>query len=204
MTHLSDAELLAWRDDGAGRERVVEHLSVCDECGARYAEMIRTRPATADATVLQPVDFVERGRRVWREVNTRARTWRWAAAGLAAAAALTFAVVVERPAHPPAARSEAPVVRGGSLRPVEPVGEARLPLTFHWSSPVDAASYRLEVSDATHVVYSGTTPGETLAAPPALVSRLTPGERYTWRIVALDASGEPLAESPSASFLLAR
>ena len=202
MTHLSDADLLAWRDQGAGRDRVIDHLAVCDDCGARYAEMIRTRPAGANPTVLRPDAFVGRGRQAWRDAN--ARSWRWAAAGLAAAAALALVAVVDRPAARPAGRSEAPIVRGGSLQAIEPVGDARLPLTFRWSSPVEASSYRLEVSDATHVVYAGTTPGDTLEAPPALASRLAPGARYSWRIVALDASGEPLAESPAASFVLGR
>jgi hypothetical protein len=202
MSHLTDAELTAWRDHGAGRERVIEHLAACDDCGARYAEMIRSEPAPA-GTAFAAEAFVERGARVWGDVNRGSRPWPWVAAALTAAAVLAF-LVVARPAPAPRAPAAA-VVRGSSLDAIAPAGETRPPIAFRWSSPVDAASYRVVVADADgRIVYTGTAAAETLEAPADLTPRLAPGATFSWHVEALDADGAPLARSPAVRFQLVR
>jgi hypothetical protein len=63
MTHLTRADLTRWRDapDPADRDRIVLHLAECDECGALYADLMRTRPAAAGPDELEPAAFMKAG-----------------------------------------------------------------------------------------------------------------------------------------------
>ena len=90
VTHLTRDELVRWRDapHQGDRDRIVLHLAACDDCGALYAELMRTRPATAAAEVLAPAAFAKAGLKAG---PTRPAAWR-RVANLLAAAASAFRV----------------------------------------------------------------------------------------------------------------
>lgn len=210
MTHLTQAELLAWRDSPseAGRGRVVAHLAACDQCGAAYAELIRTRavedPPSA-APHFRAEDFVARGYSAGTPARARVLPFRrYLMLPLAAAAAL--ALFVWLPARRPAPDPVTPTgtVRGTSLQLLAPSGAVTGPIEFSWSSPVSPDRYALEVKDAAgqRVVYRETR-DDRVRADAELEAMLRPGMSYTWTVTALDAAGEVISRSQPASFVRA-
>lgn len=207
MTHLSLEDLKSWRDGeaAADRARIVGHLGACDVCGARYAELMRTRPAEAGPTVLNPEDFVARGLRVRRTPLLRRwmpdielSDWRLEVAAVAAIAILAVAIWQGRPAPAPEA------VRGSGVQLIAPEGIVRPPLVFQWTSTLAAPRYRIEIlSTDGAVVYSGNVMNDRIDLTEPLRGRLQPGQEYSWRITALDADGTPIIESTARIFRLA-
>src|SRR5438270_10029994 len=143
MSHLSTAQLVAYRDHDEERALVIGHLAVCDACGARFAALVRERPAEEGPRVLDSSDFIERGYRV-RGATPR---WTWVAAAAGIAALVVLAITIPRHAlvdRTGAAGSPSAATRGGTVHLIEPRDRARTPLTFRWTSPVSAASFKIE------------------------------------------------------------
>lgn len=182
MNHFTDIELHRWRDGGAhgDRERIVAHLAECPDCAARYASAIRNRPLDAQPAA-DAEEFAAAGRRFARPRN------RWVAP-LAAAAVLIVVIAI------PLMRRETTNeirVRGGSVTAFERDGQ------LAWSSGLAATSYRIEIRNASGVVFSTTT------SEPVTIPKLAPGE-YTWSVTAFDAQGRPVAVSARRSLTIAK
>jgi hypothetical protein len=200
MTHLTEAELVRWRDQGAAEDRahLLSHLAACDGCRRRLAELVRLGPIAGARAHFDPEDFAARGRTVARQSRARYR-WPaiWGAAAAAVAAVLIVALVVVRPDPPPNASL---AVRGGELSAMAPVGEVTRVDELRWASPFAASRYRVVVRDAAaKTVLSGETAGERIPLSPDEAARLAPG-RYTWTIQALDGAGRTIAVSRPQSF----
>lgn len=189
MTHLTRDDLLRWRDtpSPADRDRIVLHLAACDECGALYAELMRTRPAAAGPEALEPAAFIKAGAgagpapraRIIRP--TRWMTLRRFAIPLAAAAVVILGVTTLLKRDPGS-------YRGGDGEPQlsAPSGTVdSAALAFEWTAPPDTPSPRL-------LVYALDEPSQPVvdaknaASPFRLTSeqaaRLRPGIDYRWMI----------------------
>ena len=199
MSHLSEDELRRWRDSPseADRARVVDHLAACDSCGGVLAELVRSRPLEAAAEVTAPQTARGRGYAARRPAAFAPRPLLLAAGIAALSAALGF-LLVGGPAQ------DAGTLRGVELRPIEPAGEVAWPFTFRWTSPVAAASYRVDVYDAAgDLVHSERTSAESLEMP-GLADRVAGGGRHAWEVTALGADGEPILTSERRTFVVAR
>jgi hypothetical protein len=204
MSHLTRDELLAfWRTGAGDRDRVVAHLATCDACGALYGELIAEQDAPAAAVAV--AELAARGRAVYAGRRSAGRApWRLPAVRIAALAAAVLAAILllPRAPRPSPAADGAPALRGVALRALAPAGEAVPPLHFRWASALAATAYRIEVRDgAGRVVLERTTSAVSLALAD---EALTPGASYAWRVVALDARGEPLSASAWQPFVVAR
>jgi hypothetical protein len=201
MTHLSREELARWWREGpeSDRERIVSHLAVCDDCGALYGDLIDAQPLPTSLAPETRPDLVARALRAFRLPRRGLRTFLSppALAAVAAAAALLVAigVVTLRPTADPGG------IRGTSLQPLSPIGQARPPVEFRWESPVRASRYRLEVLDAgggsLFVLFSD---AESLSLPEEQFEELEPGREYSWEVVALGPAGEEIMKAPRRSF----
>ena len=202
-SHLDSAELQRWRDDPspADRDRVVSHLAVCDACGSRYAEMVRTAPAAEIDATLSADAFRARGyaaygrRRPWLLAFTRF-------APLTAAAAVLIAVGVYllAPDRTPG------VARGGGagadlLRPSRATVSAD-ELRFEWTVPEGTTRQSLIVVDLSApdepvITRDEVRPGYVPTADER--QRLKPGVTYRWFVESRTAAGATTV-SPSATF----
>lgn len=216
MTHLTREELVRWRDQGlaADRDRIVGHLAACGECAAMYAELVRTAPADEPATSLHAGDFVNRGYRARRRgglVDALAaplRSWRpltIAAAGAAAALLLVMLLPdARRRLQSEHIDPEQAGIRGGSLELVAPVGPGSVPAEFRWRSPIEAASYRVDVfDDQGTLMYAIAAATERAAVTAELRGVLTAGARYRWKVTALDDLGAAITSSELQTFVVA-
>jgi hypothetical protein len=206
MTHLSRDVLVAWRDHPTEdlRAAVVAHLAVCNACAARYAELVRTRPA--DQPPQQPdLDaFRVRGLAVRTEPPAVSRVPRWPFLTLAAAALVALAVFVARPRP---ATAPPPVMRGAaSFAAVGPVGPVTDASVFTWRAPAGSSAFRIEILDASGVVVheAQVRGADRFVLPPEVAAQLRPGVTYHWMVSRLDGRGDVIDSSPIASFTIAR
>ena len=73
---------------------------------------------------------------------------------------------------------------------------------FSWESPLAAARYRVTLRDsADAVVFTGEVNGSPFLPDQALRSQLRPGQKYSWRVESLDATGTVIAQSVPITFL---
>jgi hypothetical protein len=204
--HLTRDELLAWRDAPAetDRARIVGHLAVCDECGATYADLIRTRPADDAMSRFDHRAFADRG-----YAARQPRQGRWLRPRVlvpaAAAAAVLLALAL------PAMRTERSLpgdpdaVRGSRLETIAPSGEIAGPLEFRWMSPFDGVRYVVAVTDASgnHIATRESETARMIADAP-LDATLRPGVRYRWTVSAVGAGGDVIAASAPREFVRLR
>jgi hypothetical protein len=204
VTHLSRETLEQfWRDPRGYPERasVLAHLAECDDCGARYGEVMDSQPAETIRFEgdLRPAGM-RAGQRTAAPVRFLSGGGPWLI-GLAAAAAIVLAVGLWP-------RGSAPIevdstIRGGGLQPIAPIAQAASPIVFRWSSALSASRFRIEIRNATGETVASFESTATEAALPADV-RLVVGASYRWRVTALDAQGVALTVSPDREFVVSR
>jgi hypothetical protein len=201
MTHLTRDELTRFRRGETGdRERIVAHLAACDECGALYGEVLDAEPP--EPAVVSPA-LVARGRRAFRAGRRRgdARLWRFAVPLAAAAAAVVVALLLPR-AREAAPPDPAAGLRGAGLQALAPAGEVAA-LDFRWTSALHPASFAVEVREpGAAVVLREVVAGESWQPSAAERAAIVAGRAYEWRVVALDAAGEPLTASSWQRFVV--
>jgi hypothetical protein len=204
VTHLAKDDLLRWRDRGeeTERARVVGHLAVCDECGAVYAEMLRTRPLDEPVPVgISPETAALRA----RGYAARAGHARFRPRPLAAAVAFVAAggVLLFTRGSSDRPTAGGATVRGTELVPLAPAEQAAWPLEFRWASPLAAAVYRVDVLAPGGALIHTMRTRERSAADPALRTLLEPGRRYTWTVTALREDGREVMRSQPRPFVVA-
>ncbi len=180
MAHLTRDDLVSWRDapTPADRDRIVLHLAECDECGAAYAELMRTRPATAGPDALDPAAFLQAGVDAG---PARHATWRRIAIPLAAAAILVLGVTT-------LVRREAGSFRGGDagVQLTAPSGTVDAgTITFKWTAPAGSPSQRLLVyalDDPSGPVVDTKNVSSPVQLTAEQATRLRPGTDYRWMI----------------------
>jgi len=175
--HLTDEELAAYVDrglDGADRTRMERHLVDCDDCRAVVAAAGRALEAPLP--------------------NRRRRVVWIGGAALAAAAAITLAVIPRGPepfgAGADGARSSPGQGEDGARFAARgPAGGAVvLPdtLAFAWEDQGDGTVYQLTISDERGAVaWTERTEDTSVALPAAVGVTLVPGQAYYWRVEAL-------------------
>jgi hypothetical protein len=184
----------------AERERVLDHVVRCAECASVYRALGELEagarafdPGAPTGPVLSEADLGV-GLRPWGFLG-----------GLAAAAAVVWALARPALAPAPAPLPSPEVMRGADParpRALEPMGHQRAtPAFFRWEPQAGARAYRVEVFDASGepLWKSPEVSGTSLAWPAAL--SVKPGTYY-WQVVALAGSGQPAdaVASPMASF----
>jgi hypothetical protein len=198
VTHLSRDELIGWRDSPADERRaaIVGHLAECGRCAAVYAELVRTRPSSAEPETLNPSDFVLRGRAAGNQSPRLNPRW---FVPLAAAAGIVMAVFLF-PRNPD---PDTPVMRGGAaLAPQAPTGTVDAVREFSWDGPADA-SYRLELSIAGgDLLHEARVRGTRYQLPPDVQARLKSGGDYQWTVMQLDVRGDIVEASRPATFTI--
>lgn len=204
MTHLTRDELLAWLDASspATRDWIVGHLAACDECSARYAELIRTRGAEMPPERFKAHDFVERGYAAAARPPAPLLAFRprlLIPLAVAAGILLVVFLPVRRPGTYAVVETDA--VRGSRPQALAPAGETSGAIEFRWASPSAADRYAVEVKDAAgQRIFYRETRDVRLAGDAVLDAALQPGQRYTWTVTALEATGEPISQSPPREF----
>lgn len=198
MMHLTDDELVRWRDRGEAqdRERVLGHLAACDACRRRLVALVREAPVDAPSA-FDPQVFAPRGLQAYGAAARRTRRTWMGLGGLAAAAALVMAVWLRPgPPVPPTGTTD---IRSTELQAIAPVGRVGAVSEFRWASPFAAARYRLTIRDAADaIVLTLETPAERVTLDESQRARLAPGS-YRWSVDALDASGAVIASSRPAT-----
>jgi hypothetical protein len=189
MTHLTRDDLTRWRDapNPADRDRIVLHLAACDECGALYAELMRTRPATAGPEELEPAVFMKAGADAGPLPHdrtapaTRPAMLRRLALPLAAAAVLILGVTALLTREPAS-------FRGGDneLTLSAPSGTVDgSALTFEWTTLPGTPAQRLLVyalDDPSQPVVDAKNVTSPLRLTGEQTTRLRPGIDYRWMI----------------------
>jgi hypothetical protein len=202
MTHLTREELDRWwqGDAPAERERIVGHLALCDACGALYGAIVDAQPIPAVPAPPADPGLVARAAGARRPPR---RGWPLVASpgALAAAAAVLIALLAT-----PGLRERGPApdgIRGTSLQPLAPIGATDSPVEFRWTSPLQAAGYRVAVRDGERrLVFELFSATDSARLPADRLRQLAPGESYWWDVVALGADGEEIMRAPARSFFV--
>jgi hypothetical protein len=90
----------------------------------------------------------------------------------------------------------------GGVHLVSPVGDlAQAPAEFRWDAVPGASSYQVELKDVAGVTLaSATSTQNVLPVTPEMKANMTSGKPLTWKVTALDASGNAVADSSGGSF----
>ncbi len=200
VMHFTDIELQRWRESGPGAdgERVVAHLAACAECARRYAAVLRSRPLRAEAAA-DAGTFIAAGHRVARPRASVPQRW---VLSLAASLILVILIVLPVVRH---RRESVPDLhfRGTDVVALAPQGAVdRDAVEFVWSSAIASPRFRIEMGDATHVIFATEATGSRLVMPRATRALLQPGVEYWWTATALDADAKPLTSSSRRTFTI--
>lgn len=176
--HLEVEEVVGYLEDSldpAARQRVQAHLADCSECAAELVAVSRLRRPSG-----RPMA-------------------RWLAAGAAAAAVITLAVVGSLTVRKGPPDTDTTAVRGAAavkVRVVSPTEGASVsgPPHFIWRSVPGATTYRIAVSRSDGDSVWAATVRDTTAHPPASVS-FGGSEPYYWYVDVLLADGRSIAGS---------
>jgi len=92
--------------------------------------------------------------------------------------------------------------RTGAVKLLGPTGElAQAPTEFRWEAVQGAASYKIELTDAVGTpLASGNSNQPQLAATPEMKAAMHARMPLKWKVTALNASGEKIAESSGGTF----
>jgi hypothetical protein len=187
MTHLTRDELAGWRDapNPADRDRIVLHLAACDDCGALYAELMRTRPVSAAPEALEPAAFIEAGANAGpiRQTAPAAAGAKWSRVAIpfAAAAVLILGLTT-------LLKRETASYRGGDheLTLSAPAGTVDgASLTFQWTAPPSTPSQRLLIyalDDPSQPVVDAKNVTAPLRLSAEQAARLRPSIDYRWLV----------------------
>jgi hypothetical protein len=199
---------------------VWEHVASCPRCQTEWTLLNAFEAAKPDAGEQADVSWIsdrlmerfslEPERKAPVPPRRRWPRFRALSAGLAAAAML-LAVAVGvglRERHSPdvAAPSvlEERTLRSGEILALGPEGELdRLPSELRWQ-PVDgAASYSIRLMEVDRsVLWAAETAAASAALPPPVLAQVVPGKPLLWQVIAKDAKGSTVAESPVQRFRL--
>jgi len=199
--HLGEDDWLALASGAAAssaRERALDHVVRCGQCAHVYRGLSELEEGARafDKGVPQAV-----GPAPLSALQTTRWGW-WG--GLAAAAALVWAIAQPRPALAPAPEATGSDLRGSQeARPalVEPMGPvARWPERLRWEPVAHAHAYRVRILDGEgDELWASPAIAETSIAWPAQIAP-RPGRTY-WQVTAyLGASDADSVPSVLASF----
>jgi hypothetical protein len=90
----------------------------------------------------------------------------------------------------------------GGIHLVAPVGDlAQAPAEFRWDAVAGASSYLVELKDVAGVTLaSAKSTQNVLPVTPEMKANMSSGKPLTWKVTALDASGNAVADSSGGNF----
>lgn len=90
----------------------------------------------------------------------------------------------------------------GGVHLVSPVGDlTQAPAEFRWDAVPGASSYLVELKDVAGVTLASATSNQSvLPVTPEMKANMASGKPLTWKVTALDASGNAVADSSGGSF----
>jgi hypothetical protein len=199
-SHLSDADwerLTCDEMTGAQRDAALAHIMSCPECTAIHRSLIQLRTGAAEIAAAGPPGLSE----VEGRPNIAGRRFWAIAGGLATAAAIVAAVLINRPTRvdPDVMRSSREAAAIIAIAP-QP-GTALINRRFEWQPVAGADSYELRVSTRDGVRVFTSKRDETSAVLPNEIE-LDAGASYYWRVLAFKGDAE-LAASPLTPFTVA-
>ena len=78
---------------------------------------------------------------------------------------------------------------------------AQTPAEFSWDAVPGASSYTVELKDVAGITLaSAKSTQNVLPVTPEMKTNMSPGKPLTWKVTALDASGNAVADSSGGSF----
>ncbi len=94
------------------------------------------------------------------------------------------------------------ILRSGEVKLVGPMGDLnRAPSEFQWEAVPGAASYKVELTDAVNMpLASATSTQAQMQTTPEMKAAMQAHMPIKWKVTALDASGNKIAESSGGSF----
>ena len=202
--------------EGAADSNASRHLAGCPHCQSELA-MLKSFESSVPsesegAAVAWITAQLERNQHgASPRSAARVSFWRsffrvpYLAGALAAALVLGLGIsfyVSDRAPHPIKGDIGIGTFRSGSVKLAGPSGDLpQPPGAFHWQAYPGAASYRVDVMEVDGtVLWSAQTSENSVAAAPALRSKMHPGKALEWKVTALDASGREIASSSKERF----
>lgn len=93
-------------------------------------------------------------------------------------------------------------LRSGAIHLVSPVGDlTQAPAEFRWDAVTGASSYTVELKDVAGVTLaSAKSTQNVLPVTPEMRANMSSGKPLTWKVIALDASGNTVADSSGGNF----
>jgi hypothetical protein len=92
--------------------------------------------------------------------------------------------------------------RSGAIHLVSPAGDlTQAPAEFRWDAVPEASSYSVELKDvAGMTLASAKSKQNVLAVTPEMKANMSSGKPLSWKVTALDAAGNAVADSSGGSF----
>lgn len=192
--------LISWHaDELTGNEaaHVSEHVKACSQCSMLAAKLEQAPQAVDDLRWARARRWLDSRKWPWQS----RRAWNSTRLGMLAAG-IAAVVIVGMWLLPSPAPDIAPMTRGATpLTVMDPSGAVER-LEFRWQALPIHHAYVVEIAEDEQLVASVETFRPPLQADAGLLEILEPGTPYHWRVRAVDASGETLAESAWTDFQL--
>ncbi len=92
--------------------------------------------------------------------------------------------------------------RSGAIHLVSPIADQpSAPAEFHWDAVQGASSYQVELKDVAGITLATAKSSQNvLPVTPEMRANMTSGKPLKWKVTALDASGNTVADSNGGSF----
>ncbi len=197
--------------------KAAAHLAECPHCQTELS-MLKSFEAsvpTADegAAVAWIAAQLERKQNAPAAKQTVARVpfWRtmfrvpYLAGAAALAAVLVLGISLYKPEGPGKIGGGSygnSAFRSGAVHLVAPVGNLeQAPAEFRWEAVSGADSYMVELKDVTgKTLASARSTQNAMAVTPEMKANMSSGKPLSWKVTALDASGNAVADSSGGSF----
>lgn len=214
VSHLSEDELVAWRDSVSDDDAGIEaHLADCATCAAAYESLLQSPRitelelgddlalATADSSLyFKPADIIASTYAFQLDPRTATKpfgpyAWR-AWASIVGAVAVVSALIVLIPTPKPSG-GVAGTDSKGTIELIGTNAAADPSAKVQWRSDVaEATQYQVVLKDdAGLVVFGLVTTASNASLPAEIRDRLQPERTYTWTVTALDTSANAMASS---------
>jgi hypothetical protein len=200
--------------------KAASHLAECPHCQTELAMLKSFEESTPSADEGAAVAWIaaqlERNQKapVAKQAVARVPFWRamFRAPYLAGAAALAVVLVLgislyhggnqEGPSKIGGGNYGKSPFRGGAIHLVSPVGDLpQAPAEFRWDAVPEASSYQVELKDVAGITLaSAKSTRNVLPVTPEMKANMTSGKPLAWKVTALDASGNAVADSSGGSF----
>ncbi len=92
--------------------------------------------------------------------------------------------------------------RSGSIHLVSPIAEQKaVPAEFHWEAVQGASSYQVELQDVAGIALASAKSSQNvLQVTPEMRANMVSGKPLKWKVTALDAAGNEIANSSAEQF----